>query len=191
MGSCRLPYSHGQREVPAILPHLCNDYLKRWFLAHVPMNQFLWSMWSCQPGIGQNEPMWVMALSGMLSPCHKTAAETTQRDFMLCIPFSMTRKGQLILRAHGVKEYQQMAISRPQRSTKTYAWQCFTKWRLLAIKWWGKQLTLPRWIAAPLPLPCAAAWGRGWESSPMWCFCHPVAPPLSETFCMNWQCPML
>lgn len=168
MGSCKLPYSHRQRELPVTLHHLCDAYLKIWFLAHSPMGQFLWSMWSCQPGTGQNELTWVMALSSMSPPCHKMAAETTQWDIMLSSTFSTRRKGPLILKAHGVRECQEMVSSKPQSSMKTYGLQCFTKWRLLAIKWWGKQpLTLPRWMAAQLPLPCAATWGKGWESSPM------------------------
>lgn len=104
----------------ATLPHLSDAYLKIWFPAHCPVGQFLSSMWSCQPGTGQNEPTWVMAFSSTSPPCHKMAAETTQQDFMLCSPFSMTRKGQLILREDGVRECQQMAISKPWSSMKTW-----------------------------------------------------------------------
>lgn len=160
------------------------------------MGQSLWFMLIYQPAVRLNELMWAMALSSTLPPCHKMAAESKHRDFMLCSPFSRKTKEQLTLRAHGGRECQQMAISKSWSSMRPYGLQCFTKWTPLGSKFGGNNHW--HWEGGWQHLSCRLVLHPGEStgsplhtSNVVWCFSLTVVPPLLETSCVNWQCPVL
>lgn len=188
MGSCKLPYSHGKRQHSPICLMLISKY-GFWLTV-------LWAS-SFRPCGPASQAQGRMNQRGSwLFQAHRLPAtkwQLKQRSRTLCSAALSAWQGRS---SWSSEKMGWGSVNKWPSANHGAAWKhelwCFTKWRLLAIKWWRKQpLTLPNRMAGLLPLPCAAAWGKGWASSPVRCFCHPVAPPLSEMFCVCWQCPVL